>query len=1293
MPEERRGSFFILLLGCLALLLVPPAARTTERPRAASPPAARGKEGTEIVASETEPTPTTPFEHSLEEAVPPPARSTEQPHAPEPSAEPGEEGAKEGAAAKSRPAPTTFCERRFEEAVREYFGGSTPRPFRAQPSILVATVPDPIDSGHDYHFDRVLEAAQAAVGVGANVLRDRSWLPWNDLRAQNDQEARRARACRKTHPGVVLFRPTKNGDPIDGRAVLLVGETPTWGIHRKALLRALQFLEDFGAAPDASGSLDVAIVGPTYSGTAYSLRRTLDEWQRGAHGKKLGDVHIVTGSATNESVREILESKTAPTIRFQTVTIPDSHRARAFYDFLVKDLDVDCRAMKKRTGETVFRLERVALLHEGITQYGQFEPIGRGEFIGRCEAYGADGAAKPEYVPQVAVSFPPNLSALRTARAASIEVETSESLGGLPEPGLHATLRSERFARDIEPNLSFDTTIASDRALANVLGILAREQVRYVGILATNDKDVVFLAHQIRSTYPDVRLFTFSSEISYTHPDYALDLDGMLVASPYPFFGASRYGDGPASMTFSGEMAEGTYNAVLALVKPKARLAGIEPFERNPDHGAPRILPVWVSVVSHGRLWPLAVRGHQLDATPFAVPVDAYRTQARDSDRLMAPTSSPPRSLTLLLLGVATLVAFSVVDFLRFTVIGRTRASSSPLKLLVPPEQPTLELEHSVHVFGLLAPVTALQLLLGMTAYFWARDASSTGLVLGAVALLALGGLAGVASMAAFARASRKLGAALGWFAGGARPAGDRWTAICMSARLATYLVAVIVAAVWASTWLTQGDRTLFLDRSTSITNGVSPFAVLTTAVALLYVWTLGHLARLRTLDGTLPRRCGEWALPISSLLPSPGSGRYGHALARAEMGLSQALRRPSFLFPGRDRRQRPRVARPGIVFFGTTLLLLVPPALLLSLRGIETLEPFGASLLLVGLFIVCFVVICTTLARLLAFVTSFRRVLHQLRRHPILGALGRLPATQCCSVESMTMRLATDPTELSACVDMLATLALRRPSVRLPIDARAPRLEELETWVADARRTLNRHLEQQAAGEILASSDEDRALDRGAVGNEALSRAARGLSKTLVPLWRGDALEPKREREPLVVSRPTPETDAHSERGSPPGADRVDLLGRYEGVVSKDTLDWLRLAEQFVASLVARTVGRTLRYFRHFATSLVASVLLLVLMISLYAFEPRRLLVTIVFVLTLVLAGTAVGTLISFERDPVLSAISNTTPGRVNLSKGLVGRIFTWGVVPLLAVFAAQYPEAARSVLSAFEPLTHAFR
>jgi hypothetical protein len=48
-----------------------------------------------------------------------------------------------------------------------------------------------------------------------------------------------------------------------------------------------------------------------------------------------------------------------------------------------------------------------------------------------------------------------------------------------------------------------------------------------------------------------------------------------------------------------------------------------------------------------------------------------------------------------------------------------------------------------------------------------------------------------------------------------------------------------------------------------------------------------------------------------------------------------------------------------------------------------------------------------------------------------------------------------------------------------------------------------------------------------------------------------------------------------------------------------------------------------------------------------------------------------------------VLSLLSGTTPGSFNLSGDLVYRVMIHGIVPIIALLGAQFPEAVQNILS----------
>ena len=57
----------------------------------------------------------------------------------------------------------------------------------------------------------------------------------------------------------------------------------------------------------------------------------------------------------------------------------------------------------------------------------------------------------------------------------------------------------------------------------------------------------------------------------------------------------------------------------------------------------------------------------------------------------------------------------------------------------------------------------------------------------------------------------------------------------------------------------------------------------------------------------------------------------------------------------------------------------------------------------------------------------------------------------------------------------------------------------------------------------------------------------------------------------------------------------------------------------------------------------------------------------------------------VQLSRDKVISLLSGTTPDQLNLTRDLVFRVLLHGVLPILALLGAQFPEALQHLLSWF--------
>ena len=138
----------------------------------------------------------------------------------------------------------------------------------------------------------------------------------------------------------------------------------------------------------------------------------------------------------------------------------------------------------------------------------------------------------------------------------------------------------------------------------------------------------------------------------------------------------------------------------------------------------------------------------------------------------------------------------------------------------------------------------------------------------------------------------------------------------------------------------------------------------------------------------------------------------------------------------------------------------------------------------------------------------------------------------------------------------------------------------------------------------------------------------------------------------------------------------------------AKAAAAWFARCEQLVALQLAFVlrdiVTRTL-------TCLFAAMLCLTSLTMahlLYAFNGRASLLTVDMLAVAATALAAVWILVDMERDHVLSRLRTTTPGRVDINWEFIKRLAVYGVLPLLAVIAALFPEVGGTLFGWLEPL-----
>jgi hypothetical protein len=504
--------------------------------------------------------------------------------------------------------------------------------------FLVATLPDYVDSNSGWNFDPSLDAVQRAAGVAGYAL-DRFYLPdWTPTSA--DEAAPASGRRHEVEPGLVLFRH------VDERtadtkilAVFIVAETPTSGIHEQAFLTAAGIV----AAWHAEDGYALRVLGPTFSGSAPSLRRAIQTFLDVAP-RRPATVRVLSGTATRRANQGLLTFQWPEKDDVRSARVPAP--VQVSFAATVRADDVMLHTLHDHLAEINEQWRDgagIVLLVESNTGYGQGFAGGQ-DAEGNAGADEGGGAGSDPFPRALRIPFPIHISRLRAEaeRARSAEPRPAGTVSG-------TMLRDIGPATDQLPSMTPQITAGVlDTLVESILATIRREEYQAIGIFSTDKRDHLFLAERIVREVPNALLFTTEADLIYVHPEFRSFVRGAIVASSYPLFNATQSLTSPhlASLgrqQFSTMGAQGMYNAVLKLLeRDDLMLDYLPPGCLAPARGDRSRLvlsasaqclapPVWISVAGRDGLWP--VDSHLDDeaasalegATPYTVSPDRER--------------------------------------------------------------------------------------------------------------------------------------------------------------------------------------------------------------------------------------------------------------------------------------------------------------------------------------------------------------------------------------------------------------------------------------------------------------------------------------------------------------------------------------------------------------------------------------------------------------------------------------------------------------------------------------------
>src|SRR5262245_5074690 len=553
--------------------------------------------------------------------------------------------------------------------------------------FLIATVPDPIDSTFGSSFDQVVEAIQRAVERKDGYILDRAWLPWEldrKTRPKPTDDPTDMPSLRESCPGVLLFRHGRDKSRNITRpglcVVFLVGETPLGGLHKRAFTRALRLMAKTGHPPEKP----VRIVGPFFPGSQTALQFVITDWWGGGRNPLLSWLpvnppyrfQVLTGNATAirktdffnlkpppglfEGVRMVSAGAEGPGIPYPLhISHTPAEREKEHVPAALPSLEPPAVELASTIAPTQLTISAILhyLTYRDSTSSTDAISNVLGELPGKVAILTEANTSLGKQVTSlesdrlVVLRFPMHISRVRSESAEAFRRKEEQSglkQGDLLVGSLHDEPTPQ--GEGVPSQGGAATGAANGQVLASILSTIAREQCRYVGVVATDTRDKLFLIRIIREYCPDVHVFATGSDVLLAHPEYRYHMRGVFIGSTYPLFPPNQRWVKPDSrerILFPTVGAQGYYNAALIHLGLTQHLLEYGPpsFALRPDSAdddaARERPPIWISMVApNGALVPLQVFSSYHDKWCYQMPVPA--AAQRDPDAAATPAGYPP---------------------------------------------------------------------------------------------------------------------------------------------------------------------------------------------------------------------------------------------------------------------------------------------------------------------------------------------------------------------------------------------------------------------------------------------------------------------------------------------------------------------------------------------------------------------------------------------------------------------------------------------------------------------------
>lgn len=534
---------------------------------------------------------------------------------------------------------------------------------------LIATVADPAHTRLALYFDRSVDVIVQAASASGYQL-DRWWLPWSDRALQDEPDcswrvlAKLERDRKEKEPGLLIFRlrPGQEQQQLTPYLlVFLVGESPIYGISKAQFADAVGHILAAWGNPlcTKSQSCSIGVLGPSFSGSADSLADAIRAVKsKAGKGKQPPTFRVSSGWITDRAAVDTLRQvfgcaadQDSRDCRFGTTLADDE---TAFNEFIAY---LDSQHIH----------QNVALITESETSYGVsiFENLEHSliklrnqlwmQFLPKVSqdlrtqlpknfeeqlksnaspqlSNDLTAALRQQSLtrllsikPKAQYEFPRQISRLREAYEMnpSTGVSGEDASNPLPRRLLPLDLKdTPLLTEDVPPSFSkLQTPLSEELEMVGLTTELERDEIQYVGIVATDPLDTLFLIRLLQRTDPNIQLYTLDSDLLFLRAQDEEPPEGLLAVTSYPLFLRNRDWQKKSHRLFPSRSTEAMYNACLLLLdEPDEVLDSSKPVPLGDDSVLNAPLqgvagfnpPLWLTTVGREGYFPVSVLDEDL---------------------------------------------------------------------------------------------------------------------------------------------------------------------------------------------------------------------------------------------------------------------------------------------------------------------------------------------------------------------------------------------------------------------------------------------------------------------------------------------------------------------------------------------------------------------------------------------------------------------------------------------------------------------------------------------------------